>query len=214
MLLLQGLQIKIINFHDFLLFQAILIFCLVLTGQAQMLTPFTFHDIQHRVGDFSAKTLQIETSVLPPATSQIGEVSPVSTFQKTSSNSRPTFPRNSSPPISLNPFESSSVANDPSSFVSSLTSLHLHLTKDETASDNRCQIHQHFISSFFVWKCFVLLFSSNVLAPEFLAQNFHTKYARIKCWWNWRQVSISSTFSKQLLRTNVFCAALPKVLRG
>jgi len=45
-----------------------------------------------------------------------------------------------------------------------------------------CQFHQHFMTSFFVQKCFAQLFSSWLC--HFLAQKMLEK-----CWWNWLQAS-------------------------
>jgi len=41
-----------------------------------------------------------------------------------------------------------------------------------------------------------------IFGAKILAQN-----ASVKCWWNWHQVSISSTLYARIFRTNVFLAA-------
>jgi len=66
----------------------------------------------------------------------------------------------------------------------------------------RCQFHQHFTRAFFVRKSFEQLFSAKSLAlNKLLYEN-----ARIKCWWNRWQVSISSTFDSCIFRTKgIFC---------
>jgi len=57
------------------------------------------------------------------------------------------------------------------------------------------QFHQRF----FVRKCF--LYESAFCRQDVTREkHFHTKNARKKWWWNWLQVSISSTFYEQLLR--------------
>jgi len=54
------------------------------------------------------------------------------------------------------------------------------------------QIAQVWISSTF----YVQIFHANVvfLVTFWLCQKIHTKNSYVKQWWNWRQVSISSTF--------------------
>jgi len=54
----------------------------------------------------------------------------------------------------------------------------------------RCQFHQHFTRTFFVRMCLAQLFSSNVLALAKVQNHFCTKNARVKCWWNWPQLSL------------------------
>jgi len=49
-------------------------------------------------------------------------------------------------------------------------------------------ISSTFYASIFVQKCFARLFSSYVLALEFLSPRFCTKNGRVKCWWHWRLV--------------------------
>jgi hypothetical protein len=97
---------------------------------AQMLSPFTFHDIQRRVGVVSKPTtFQNDNSTLNPQKSlpdhplsqkiqrNIDEGPKVATIEKDDSST-------------LNPFEP--LLDDPSSFVSSLTSLHLHLSEEKS----------------------------------------------------------------------------------
>jgi len=61
----------------------------------------------------------------------------------------------------------------------------LHIT-----SESRCQFHQRFTRKFFVR---ISPQSLNITRKS--CQNYIcTKNSRIKCWWNWLQVSISSTF--------------------
>ncbi len=61
----------------------------------------------------------------------------------------------------------------------------------------RCQFHQHFLCAFFVQKYFLCL---EFGFEQTFVQKMRTKNACKKCWWNWRQVSISSK-----LYTCVFC---------
>ncbi len=56
----------------------------------------------------------------------------------------------------------------------------------------RYQFHQHLTHAFFVRKCF---FAKNITREKHfccLAPKVCTKNARIKRWWNWRQVSIAA----------------------
>jgi len=63
---------------------------------------------------------------------------------------------------------------------------------------HRSLFHQHFMSVFLVRKCF---FAKNVTREKhfcFLVPKFRTKNARVKHWWNWRQVFVTLTFYEQL----------------
>ncbi len=66
----------------------------------------------------------------------------------------------------------------------------------DASHERRRQFHQHFTYKFFVqvsfWQLWVWLWT-----------NFCTKNAHKKRWWNWRQVSISSTFYVKNFRTNI-----------
>ncbi len=59
------------------------------------------------------------------------------------------------------------------------------------------QFYQHFMSTF----CTYILLSNNykakLLLEKICTKHFHTKKnVLMKCWWNWHQDSISSTFSR------------------
>ncbi len=62
-----------------------------------------------------------------------------------------------------------------------------------------------FTQAFFVQKSLAQLFSNYSLALYFFAKRILVQMLPIKSWWNWLQVSISSTFYTQLLCIN-FCA--------
>ncbi len=70
----------------------------------------------------------------------------------------------------------------------------------------RCQLHQHFIRAFFVWKCFAKLLSNYNVAWKFFGKRISAQKLVAKCWWNWLQGSISSTFYEELLRMQILRA--------
>jgi len=61
---------------------------------------------------------------------------------------------------------------------------------------SRCQFHQHFTRTFFVWKCFSLV-------KFWQKSTFVPKNTRVKCWWNWPQ-STKHRFIKLTLRIYTF----------
>ncbi len=67
------------------------------------------------------------------------------------------------------------------------------------------QFHQHFTHVFFVRKCFEQLFSSYILALEFLEPKFWTKTACVKRWWNWRHGAVKKNSS---FRSFLFCVLM------
>ncbi len=68
-----------------------------------------------------------------------------------------------------------------------------------TTSAHRCQFHQHFTRSFFVQKCFAKLFSNYSFALLPFSKIMLAQKLLVKCYWNWLQVSISSTFYAHIL---------------
>jgi len=57
------------------------------------------------------------------------------------------------------------------------------------ASLSEYLFHQHFTLGFFVQKAFRQLFSIYMSVEKSCVKRFHTKNARIKCWWNLPQIS-------------------------
>ncbi len=51
----------------------------------------------------------------------------------------------------------------------------------------RCQFHQYFSSSFFVWKFFAQLLCAYKLGLQFFGERILVQKLLIKCWWNWHQ---------------------------
>ena len=49
----------------------------------------------------------------------------------------------------------------------------------------RGQFHQHFMSSFFVWKSFEQLFCTYVLGLYIFVERKLEQMLLVKCWWNW-----------------------------
>ncbi len=68
--------------------------------------------------------------------------------------------------------------------------------------DPRFQFHQQFTRSFYFHRA--QKHKKTLMTWLFFV---YFGYVCTKCWWNWLQVSISSTIYKQLFQTNVFCAA-------
>ena len=108
-----------------------------------MLSPFTFHDIQRRVDVISnPATFQNDSSTLNPFETlnnfptfssreiqrRVGDVSKVPTIENVATISK-VLTTGKVDSSTLNPFEP--LLDDPSSFVSSLTSLHLHLSEEK-----------------------------------------------------------------------------------
>jgi hypothetical protein len=58
-----------------------------------------------------------------------------------------------------------------------------------TKTWSRCQFQQHFTQAFFIWKCFVLLFSNCTLTLWNFVERVSAQKLLIKCWWNWLQRS-------------------------
>jgi len=50
-------------------------------------------------------------------------------------------------------------------------------------------IYSTLYSAFFVWKCFVQLFSNYSLALNFCGKRISEKKLFIRCWWNWLRKS-------------------------
>jgi len=82
----------------------------------------------------------------------------------------------------------------------------------------RCQFHQHFMRAFFE-KFWRQKLQSFVLALRLLAPKFHTKNARVKCWWNWQlNFEFKSCWKftlikpKHLLSYNMKCSLILKIL--
>ena len=64
-----------------------------------------------------------------------------------------------------------------------------------------CHFYQHFVSS-----CYASIFApkkykAKLKLKKSWAKYFCTSKVSIKCWWNWHQVSISSTFFARIFRT-------------
>jgi len=55
--------------------------------------------------------------------------------------------------------------------------------------------------AFCTWKCFLKLFSNYSLALNFFGERILAQNLIIKCWWNWLQGSISTTFDMQFMHS-------------
>ena len=55
----------------------------------------------------------------------------------------------------------------------------------------RCQFHQHFTCSFFIWKSFKKLFCTYCLGLYFFGGRKLAQKLLVKCWWNWLQVYLA-----------------------
>ncbi len=60
------------------------------------------------------------------------------------------------------------------------------------------QFHQHLTSSFCNNIFAAKKFKSKLWLDKSCPKHFHTKNLRVKCWWNWNLVSISSTLNVQI----------------
>jgi hypothetical protein len=67
---------------------------------------------------------------------------------------------------------------------------------------SRSQFHQHSIRTFYVRKCFAQLFSSYILALEFLSPNFCTKNPHVKHLWNWWQEELQQWKVIEIRKSN------------
>jgi len=62
---------------------------------------------------------------------------------------------------------------------------------------NRCQFHQHFSSSFFIWKCFVQLFSNYSLALYLFVKRISMQKLLVISWWTWLQAGVARQAARE-----------------
>ncbi len=76
-------------------------------------------------------------------------------------------------------------------------------SKSVLKSTIRGQFHQRSTCSFYICKLRAQLFCAYVLGLHFTGVSLTAQKLHVECWWNWLQVSISSTFYVRLIHTKV-----------